>query len=182
MDSSRTFTHHKTGKPTTMKTENIGSKKTGKVDKAGKQITLQPGYELYETRIEQIKRLAAEGNRAEQIADELGISVSRVRDLANKDGVALPEKMIGRSPRIDNRRVIVPAVLVVKPKALSEADRKILSEAGVVCVESRDPASVRFLSMEKPPMDSNELFRAAILAIAENSNAGGSSGNRSLRR
>ena len=70
-----------------------------------------------------------------------------------------------------------PAILVVKPGTLSRAERKLLLEAGVVCVEADDPASVRYLSMETPPMDSNDLFRAAMFAIAENTNGGGSSGN-----
>lgn len=58
-------------------------------------------------------------------------------------------------------------VLVVKPKALSAADKKLLREAGVVCIEASDPASVRMLQPEGPALNGSDLFRAAMLAIAE---------------
>lgn len=57
-------------------------------------------------------------------------------------------------------------VLVVKPKALNAADKKLLRESGVVCIEASDPASVRMLQPEGPALNGSDLFRAAMLAIA----------------
>lgn len=57
-------------------------------------------------------------------------------------------------------------VLVIKPKALNAADRKSLRDAGIVCVEAADPSQVRLLTPEGPVLSSNDLFMAAITAIA----------------
>lgn len=57
-------------------------------------------------------------------------------------------------------------ILVVKPKTLTAADKKLLRESGVVCIEAADPASIRMLLPESPPMSSNDLFFAAMKAIA----------------
>lgn len=57
-------------------------------------------------------------------------------------------------------------ILVVKPKTLTAADKKLLREAGVVCIEAADPTTVRLLSTEGPPMGCNDMFYAAIQAIA----------------
>lgn len=57
-------------------------------------------------------------------------------------------------------------ILIVKPKALNAADKKLLRESGVVCIEATDPSSVRMLMPEGPPLDSSDLFRAAMKAIA----------------
>lgn len=58
-------------------------------------------------------------------------------------------------------------ILVVKPKSLTVADKKILREAGVVCIEAADPSSVRLLGVEPQPMNSHDLFYAAMQAIAK---------------
>jgi len=60
-------------------------------------------------------------------------------------------------------------ILVTKPKALSSADKAILRESGVVVIETNSPKDVRFLIADKPPLDSNDLFRAAMFAIADSS-------------
>lgn len=57
-------------------------------------------------------------------------------------------------------------VLVVKPKSLTAADKKLLREAGVVCIEAADPSEVRLLQPEGSVMSGDELFYAAIKAIA----------------
>lgn len=57
-------------------------------------------------------------------------------------------------------------ILVVKPKTLTAADKKALRESGVVCVESSDPASVRMLQTEGPALSCNDLFWAAMNAVA----------------
>lgn len=57
-------------------------------------------------------------------------------------------------------------ILVVKPKTLTAADKKLLRDAGVVCIESNDPASVRLLTPEGPALGCNDLFRCAMEAIA----------------
>lgn len=59
-----------------------------------------------------------------------------------------------------------PTILVVKPKSLTAADKKILRDAGVVCIESNDPASVRLIAAESQPIGGNDLFYAAMKAIA----------------
>lgn len=58
-------------------------------------------------------------------------------------------------------------ILVIKPKSLTVADKKILREAGVVCIEAADPSSVRLLGVEPQPMNSHDLFYAAMQAIAK---------------
>lgn len=57
-------------------------------------------------------------------------------------------------------------VLVIKPKTLSVADKKLLRESGVVCVEANDPSSVRLVQAEHQPISGNDLFYAAMKAIA----------------
>lgn len=105
--SERTFMHHLTGKPTTMKTENIGRQ------------GLRSGQESKATRVAQITELAASGNVAAQIADEIGVSEGRVRDLANEYGIKLADHQLGKRLRIDNRRVIEQTVLGLEASAAS---------------------------------------------------------------
>lgn len=63
-------------------------------------------------------------------------------------------------------------ILVVKPKSLSAADKKLLRESGVVCIEASDPTSVRMLQPEGPALDGSDLFRAAMIAIAADKYSG----------
>lgn len=58
-------------------------------------------------------------------------------------------------------------ILVVKPETLTADDKALLREAGVVCIESSDPESVRLLTPEGPALGCNDLFRCAITAIAK---------------
>lgn len=56
-------------------------------------------------------------------------------------------------------------ILVVKPKTLTIADKKLLRESGVVCIEATDPSSVVLLQPESQPINSNDMFWAAMNAI-----------------
>ena len=58
-------------------------------------------------------------------------------------------------------------ILVVKPKTLTAADKKLLREAGVVCIEAADPSSVRLIEPEMPTLGGDELFYAAMKAIRD---------------
>lgn len=57
-------------------------------------------------RIEQIRDLAAKGYRATQIADELGLSIGRVRSVARDHDITLPDAAIGKTRAIDPNRVL----------------------------------------------------------------------------
>jgi len=57
-------------------------------------------------------------------------------------------------------------ILVVKPKSLTAADKKLLREAGVVCIEAADPSQVRLIQPEGPALSGDELFYAAVKAMA----------------
>lgn len=72
MKTKRTFTHHKTGKETTMKTGNIGQKK--------------PAAE----RIKEITALAAEAYSSPQIAAKIGVKPGHVRLLSRKHNIKIP--------------------------------------------------------------------------------------------
>lgn len=57
-------------------------------------------------RAKQIGKLAAEGNRSVQISEKLGIGEETVRYIARRFGISLPDSKIGKTRRIDSRRVI----------------------------------------------------------------------------
>jgi hypothetical protein len=59
-----------------------------------------------------------------------------------------------------------PSILFVKPKSVSQADKKALRQAGVVIVEIDDPQSVKFIKASAE-IDGSELLNAAIKAINE---------------
>lgn len=61
-------------------------------------------------RIEEITKLAAEGARAGQIADKLGLSEQQVRLIANDAEIVLPDASIGKTRRLDPERIIEEAV------------------------------------------------------------------------
>lgn len=117
--SERRFTHHKTGKPTTMRTENIGKRDTGVLTKAGRRLVLPQGKALGDERAAQIKDLVGQGFRAAQIANELGIGEPQVRLLAKKFCLELPDAVFFKSPRINARRVIEQTVISMEACAQS---------------------------------------------------------------
>lgn len=57
-----------------------------------------------------------------------------------------------------------PIILPIKPGALSRADKKALSDAGVIVIEHINPEEIRLL---RPiaDLDSSELLRCAVHAI-----------------
>lgn len=57
-------------------------------------------------RVESTRALAAEGYRATQIAEIVGISEERVRQYARDEDITLPDEHIGKVRRIDPNRVI----------------------------------------------------------------------------
>ncbi len=63
-------------------------------------------------------------------------------------------------------------ILVTKPGTLTRADKKKLLAAGVVNVEAESPQDVRLIGTEGPPMDGNDLFFAAMSAIAKDRYSG----------
>lgn len=81
-------------------------------------------------RIEAIRRLAKDGNRSQQIAEEIGISPEHVRELARKGSVVLPDQALGHATRIDMRRVIEQSVGTLEGIALG---LKTVNGARVEC-------------------------------------------------
>lgn len=100
--SEKTYTT-KHGTVATMKTAKIGRGHTGAVVK----------------HTERIAELAKKGYRSEQIADETGLTAVTVRLYARNADIDLPDKVIGRSPRVDMRNVIEQTVLGLESAAAS---------------------------------------------------------------
>ena len=69
-------------------------------------------------RTEQIRELAARGYRASQIADEMGVGEQRIRDLARKADITLPDATIGKARRIDPNRVVRETVVALEGAAM----------------------------------------------------------------
>ena len=63
-------------------------------------------------------------------------------------------------------------ILVVKPKSLTAADKKLLRDAGVVCIEAADPSQVRLIQPEGRALSGDELFYAAMKALATEGGSG----------
>jgi hypothetical protein len=61
----------------------------------------------------------------------------------------------------DARVLVVP-----QNSGLSEEDRTTLREAGIVVVTVRKPEDVRLLTNEAPPFEPHDMFRAALLGLA----------------
>lgn len=59
-----------------------------------------------EQRIDRIRELAADGHRASQIADDVGLTEQTVRRYAAAAGITLPDAAMGKVHKIDPRRVI----------------------------------------------------------------------------
>lgn len=77
--------------------------------KNGEEAKSQRNKPLSE-RIDQIRALAIDGNRSEQIADAIGIRAAYVRKLARQHGIELPDDMIRASGTLNIRRVIESTV------------------------------------------------------------------------
>lgn len=85
-----------------------GKMPVAKALKLAKQKPLDPSArnQPREQRAANIKRLAGEGHRAEQIAAELNIGVQHVREIARDEGITLPDAHFGKTRAIKVRRVI----------------------------------------------------------------------------
>jgi hypothetical protein len=77
-----------------------------------------PRYQPREVRQEEIRRLAKEGNRSDQIAQALKISEQQVRRLARLGGIGLPDATIGHVAKINSRRVVEESISTLEGVAL----------------------------------------------------------------
>jgi hypothetical protein len=59
-----------------------------------------------------------------------------------------------------------PAILFVKPKAISAEDKNTLKEAGVIVIEIKNLSDAKFVRPYSE-LDGSELLRAAAKAISE---------------
>lgn len=57
-------------------------------------------------RAKEIARLAADGHRAAQIAERINLDEERVRKIAKDEGIALPDVAIGRTKKLDAKRIL----------------------------------------------------------------------------
>ena len=64
-----------------------------------------------DTRLDQIRCLAGDGHRASQIAAKIGLTEERVRLLARKHDIRLPDHVIGRPRKIDVNRIVRETVI-----------------------------------------------------------------------
>lgn len=78
--------------------------------KQARPIPPKPRNVARDDREKQIRSLAEDGNRAAQIAEELGIGEQQVRNIARERGIALPDAVIGKVRKIDAHRVIESTV------------------------------------------------------------------------
>lgn len=102
-----------------MNTENIGKRDTGKIMSDGRRLVLPAGRETGEVRAEQIAELSRDGNNVDQIANEIGLTVERVRELARVHGIQLADSAVRYNRRIDNKRVVEQTVLSIDACAQS---------------------------------------------------------------
>lgn len=96
----RTYTN-KHGTTSTMNTENIGKRKPSAHTTNG-GIERKPREE----RAKEIAGLAHKGHSGDQIADEIGIHVYRVREIARDNGIMIPDEAFKKSHKINPSRVI----------------------------------------------------------------------------
>ena len=61
-----------------------------------------------------IAEMAAQGHRSSQIAEKLGVSEERVRELARNYSIPLPDAIIGKRRRIDPDRVVNETVIALE--------------------------------------------------------------------
>lgn len=56
-------------------------------------------------------------------------------------------------------------IIVTTPGVLTAKDKAALRRAGVVPIEADDPATVRLIECEGPPLPSSEMLHAAVSAM-----------------
>jgi hypothetical protein len=80
----------------------------------------RPIDNAHHRRAAQVRRLAALGHRAEQIAEEIGSSADRVRRLAKDHGIALADgTVLGRRRRINADRIVIDAISTLEGVAMA---------------------------------------------------------------
>lgn len=104
---------NKHGTVSTMRTDKIGRKKPAEVTDSNGTVK-----KPVEERREEISTLAAEGHRAEQIASKLGVDVARVRRIAKRFDIPLPDQHIGKVHHVQVRRVIEQTITGLEGYAL----------------------------------------------------------------
>ena len=110
----RTYTT-KHGTTSTMNTTNIGRKKDlGKYTKTNGEEH-KPRAE----RVAEISGLAAQGYRAHQIAERIGVSIGYVRSMSLEEGITLPDHIIGKTRAVQSGRVIDQVVNGLEGYAIS---------------------------------------------------------------
>lgn len=57
-------------------------------------------------------------------------------------------------------------IILTRPGEVSKPDKAKFEAAGILILETRNPECVRLLSVEPSPLPGNQLFDAAIQAIA----------------
>lgn len=62
------------------------------------------------------------------------------------------------------------SILFVKPKAISQRDKKALQAAGVIVVEVEDVNNVKFVRAHAE-LSTTEMLSAAMVAVSKSSNA-----------
>lgn len=67
-----------------------------------------------ELRLEQIRKLAETGHHSNGIAKKLGVTARYVRDLANQNGIPLPDAILGRTRHVDANRVLQESVTTLE--------------------------------------------------------------------
>ncbi len=89
----------------------------------GKQAHRRSGSQPREKRVSDIRQLASEENRADQIASMIGISTERVRELAHSAAITLPDNLLGKRPKIKAQRVIEETVSTLEGLGTRTAHR-----------------------------------------------------------
>lgn len=82
------------------------------------ESTKRPSRRGVEANTELIREMAAEGYRAQQIADRLDINPDYVRLLAKDADITLPDAVIGRRRRIDPDRVVGEGIAALEGIAM----------------------------------------------------------------
>lgn len=74
--------------------------------KEGRPIPAMPRTAPKEERARQIRELAADGNRAAQISEKIGIGEQQIRKIAREEGITLPDAAIGKVQNINAHSLI----------------------------------------------------------------------------
>lgn len=82
-----------------------------KTDREQRRQIKDPRSKPRADRMASIKDLAGQGYKADQIAEKIGICEERVRQLARKGGITLPDAAIGKVHKLDVNRIVGETVM-----------------------------------------------------------------------